>query len=189
MQSSYSLIKKNLAKQGQSRVISTEYEVKKSAQPIEEENINQTYVDPEEVLKRYEEIGRRLIEDAKKEKQAMMLKVQMTADKAEKDAYEKGYSQGQQNGYEDGYKDGEAKAYAETIEVAKVEAEEIRNNSETLLRSAKENYEMYLEDKKKEVINLALEIANGICKRELVQNDSINELIEEAFKVSKNEEK
>ena len=72
--------------------------------------------------------------------------------------------------------------------MAKVEAEEIRNNSETLLRSAKENYEMYLEDKKKEVINLALEIANGICKRELVQNDSINELIEEAFKVSKNEE-
>lgn len=189
MQSSYSLIKKNLARQGQSKIISTEYDLKRSAEPIIEEEIKEKpYVDPEEVLKRYEEIGKRLIEDAKREKQAMMLKAQMVADKAEKDAYEKGYSQGQQNGYDDGYKEGEAKAYAETIEVARVEAEEIRRNSEILLRSAKENYEMYLDDKKKEIIDLALEIANGICKKVLVKSDSMNELIEEAFKVSKKEE-
>lgn len=189
MQSSYSLIKKNLAKQGQSRIISTEYELKRSVEPILQEEVNeQPYVDPEEVLKRYEEIGKMLIEDAKREKQAMMLKAQMVADKAEKDAYEKGYSQGQQNGYEDGYKEGETKAYSETIEIARAEADEIRMNSETLLRSAKENYEMYLDNKKREVIDLALEIASGICKKVLVESDAINELIEEAFKVSKNEE-
>lgn len=189
MQSSYSLIKKNLARQGQSKVISTEYEIKKAV--VEDEGLGQVekvHVDPEEVLKRYEEIGKKIIEDAKNEQQAMMLKAQMSADKAEKEAYEKGYSQGQHNGYEDGFNDGHTKAYAETIYIAKAEAEEIRKKSETLLKSANENYQMYLDDKRREIIDLAIDIARGICKKELSKDDSLNILIEDAFKLSKNEE-
>lgn len=192
MQSSYSLIKKASAKEGTSRVISTEYKIKK---PIfeelgveveeQEEVVGQTpKIDPEELLKRYEDIGQRIIQDAKNEKQMIVLRAQMDADIAEKKAYEKGYEQGLQNGYEDGYK----KAHDETLEAAQAEAAEIVSKAEAILKSAHENYEKYLEIKKIEVVKLALEIAESITKKELAKDDAMNQIIEEAFKISKGED-
>ena len=112
MQSSYNLIKKGAAKQGESKVISTEYNIKKAVFEVidtekeekEEEEVKAPQIDPEELLKRYEDIGQRIIQDAKKEKQIIVLRAQMDANVAEKKAYEKGYEQGLQNGYDDGYK-------------------------------------------------------------------------------------
>lgn len=189
MQSSYSLIKRGLAKEGDNKVISTEYNLKKPVfeefeveQEEEEKKVPQ--IDPEELLKKYEDIGKRIIEDAKREKQAIALRSQMEANIAEKEAYEKSYEQGMKNGYDDGYK----KAYDETIDRAKAEAEEIVNKAEILLKSAHENYEKYLENKKTDVIKLALEIAEGIAKKELSKDESMNEIIEEAFKISKGED-
>ncbi|WP_035284330.1 MULTISPECIES: FliH/SctL family protein [unclassified Clostridium] len=192
MQSSYnySLIKKGLSKQGESKVISTEYvSTKPSAGEIEEgadeDNvIKAPQIDPEELLKRYEDIGHRIIQDAKKESQVIVLRAQMDANVSEKEAYEKGYAQGLENGYDDGYK----KAYDETIEAARAEAAEIVNKAEQLLKSAHENYEKYLEDKKIEVIKLALEIAKSITKKELSKEESLNSIVEEAFKISKGED-
>lgn len=190
MQSSYSLIKKGFAKEGNSKVISTEYVSKKPVlegfEELKEEESKEKapQIDPEELLKKYEDIGQRIIEDAKREKQAITLRTQMEANVAEKQAYEKGYEQGIKNGYEDGYK----KAYDETIDAAKAEATEIVNKAEVLLKSAHENYVKYLETKKEEVIKLALEIAEGITRKELMKDDSMNEIIDEAFKISKGED-
>lgn len=196
MQSSYSLIKKGLAKEGDSIRISTEYKFKHlevENEDCETENLNEIEedeevkvpeVDPEEVLKRYEDIGQRIIQDAKREKQVITLKAQMDADVAEKKAYEKGYEQGIQNGYDDGYK----KAYEETIEAAKAEAASIVEKAELLLKSAHENYCKYLEDKKIEVVNLALQIAESIAQKALSNEDSMNSIVEEAFKISKGED-
>lgn len=192
MQSSYkSLIKKNFAKSGENKVISTEYICKKpifekieQEQVEEEETLKEPKVDPEELLKRYEDIGERIIQDAKREKQAITLRAQMEANVAEKEAYEKGYSQGLENGYEDGYK----KAYEENIDVAKAEAAEIINKAELLLKSAHENYEQYLENKKLEIVKLALEIAENIAQKALSKDGAMNSLIEEAFKLSRGEE-
>lgn len=192
MQSSYrSLIKKNFAKSGENKVISTEYVCKKPVferiemDQIEEEVIEQVpQIDPEELLKRYEDIGQRIIQDAKREKQAIALRAQMEANAAEKAAYEKGYAQGLENGYEDGYK----KVYEENVEAAKAEAAEIVNKAEALLKSAHKNYEQYLENKKLEIIKLALEIAEGITMKTLSEKGAMNSLIEEAFKLSRGEE-
>jgi flagellar assembly protein FliH len=190
MQSSYSLIKKDFAKQGNSKVISTEYVTKKTvSEDIEEEKEEVVeekapQIDPEELLKRYEDIGQRIIQDAKNEKQIIVLRAQMDANVAEKKAYEKGYAQGLENGYDDGYK----KAYDETIDRAKAEAAEIVNKAELLLKSAHENYEEYLENKKMDIVKLALEIAENIAKKELSKDDSMNSIIEEAFKISKGED-
>jgi len=190
MQSSYNLIKNGFAKQGESKVISTEYVGKKmefeqlQEEKEEEEIVKVPQIDPEELLKRYEDIGHRIVQDAKNEKQVIVLRAQMDADIAEKKAYEQGHEQGLQNGYDDGYK----KAYDETIDVAKAEAAEIVNKAELLLKSAHENYSKYLEDKKVEVIKLALEIAEGIAQKELSHKDSMNLIIEEAFKISKGED-
>ncbi len=191
MQSSYSLIKKGFAKEGHNKVISTEYVSKKAVlRELEEgkeeddSEVKAPRIDPEELLKKYEDIGQRIIEDAKREKQAITLRAQMEATAAEKEAYEKGYEQGLKNGYEDGYK----KAYDETIDGAKAEASEIVNKAEILLKSAHENYEKYLEAKKVEVVKLALEIAESIAKKELSRDDAMNAIIEEAFKISKGED-
>ncbi|OOM16241.1 FliH/SctL family protein [Clostridium saccharobutylicum] len=188
MQSSCRLIKNEFAKQGESKLISTEYvsknpKVEEELEEIEEE-IRTPEIDPEELLKRYEDIGQRILQDANNEKQAIILRTQMEAQAAEKKAYNEGYEQGLQNGYEDGYK----KAYEETIEKAKVEAEEIIEKAELLLKSAHENYSRYLNDKKSEVIRLALEIAESIAHKELSQAESMNSIIEEAFKISKGED-
>jgi len=188
MQSSYSLIKKDFAQNGKNKVISTEYISKNSVfeeiQQEEEVSIKVPKIDPEELLKRYEDIGQRIVQDAKNEKQAIVLRAQMDADVAEKKAYEKGHEQGLQNGYDDGYK----KAYDETIDVARAEAKEIVDKAELLLKSAHENYLKYLENKKVDVIKLALEIAQSITQKILSKDDSMNSIIEEAFKISKGED-
>lgn len=190
MQSSYSLIKKASVKQGEHKVVSTKYIRKSSvSEKIEEEKdeeviVKAPQIDPEELLKRYEDIGERIIQDAKKEKQVILLRAQMDANVAEKKAYEKGYEQGIQNGYDDGYK----KAYDETIDVAKAEAAEIVNKAELILKCAYENYSKYLDDKKADIVNLALEIAESIAQKTLSRDDSMNSIIEEAFKISKRED-
>ncbi len=91
MQSSYRLIKKDFAKSGTSKVISTEYISKKAAyEEIEEEKeeeeivVKAPQIDPEELLKRYEDIGQRIIQDAKNEKQIIVLRAQMDANASEK---------------------------------------------------------------------------------------------------------
>jgi flagellar assembly protein FliH len=190
MQSSYSLIKKGFAKQGENKVISTEYVNKKAVfKQLQEEKeeeviVKAPQIDPEELLKRYEDIGERIIQDAKKEKQVIALRAEMDANVAEKNAYKKGYEQGLQNGYDDGYK----KAYDETVDVAKAEAADIVSKAELLLKSAHENYSKYLDDKKVAVVNLALEIAESIARKALSKEDSMNAIIEEAFKISKGED-
>lgn len=192
MQSSYKVIKKDFTQKGQRKVIETEYVIKKTLiedqfydqENGEEEIVQSSKIDPEEIMKRYEDIGQRILQDAKNEKQAILLRAQMDANISEKEAYEKGYEQGIKNGYDDGYK----KAYDETIDSAKTEAEEIIAKAESLLKSAHENYLKYLEDKKKDVIRLALDIAENITKKELSHEDSMNAIIDEAFRISKGED-
>lgn len=192
MQSSYSVIKKDFTQNGQKKVIETEYTIRKfeneeiidEEENNEEEIIQAPKIDPEELMRRYEDIGQRILQDAKNEKQAILLRAQMDANAKEKEAYKNGYEQGIQNGHDDGYK----KAYDETIDAAKAEAEEIVAKAETLLKSAHENYLQYLDDKKKDVIRLALDIAENITKKELSYKDSMNSIIEEAFNISKGEE-
>lgn len=98
MQSSYSLIKNGFAKSGEKRVITTEYVSKAQIAAMEEarknqleeellnekEKANSPQIDPEELLKRYEEIGQRIIQDAENEKKALLLRIQMEASNAEK---------------------------------------------------------------------------------------------------------
>ena len=199
MQSSYNLIKNQFSKSGEKKVITTEYiskaqlaamkEEERKKQRLEElaeqeEKNKEPEIDPEELLKKYEEIGQRIIQDAENEKKALILRTQMKASNEEKKAYEKGYEQGMKNGYEDGYK----KAYDETIENAQKEAADIVEKAEILLRSAQSEYAEYLDNKRKEIVKIALNIAESITRKNLSNDDSLNEIVEEAFKISKGEE-
>ncbi len=190
MQSSYSIIKKNCALDAEKKKISTEYISKEKKLEIEEnfeEEIQKEVYSKEEIdslITRYEEIGKRIIQDANNEKQGIILRGTMQAQNLEKEAYEKGYEEGLQNGYDDGYK----KVYDENIDLAKAKSQEIIDKAEDVLRSANENYAEYLEDKKSDIVKLSLEIAKNILRKELSHEDSMNLLVEEAIKLSKGEE-
>ncbi|GAA0078707.1 FliH/SctL family protein [Clostridium sp. CTA-5] len=189
MQSSYSVIKKDCALDGDKRKISTNYVIPKKQEidELEEEKKEEQYYSKEEVenlYKQYEEIGKRIIKDANNEKEAILLRATMQAQTLEKEAYEKGYDEGIKNGYDDGYK----KAFDENIDLAKEKAEEIIKRAEEILDSANENYVRYLEKKKIEVINLSLEIARTILKKEIEYKGSMNLLVEQAIELSKGEQ-
>lgn len=197
MQLSYNLIKNGFTKTGEKKIITTDYvskaqiaEMEEAAknqeeeEVIEKEEVKAPKIDPEELLRKYEEIGKRIVQDAENEKKALLLKVQQDAINAEKNAYEKGHEQGMKNGYDDGYK----KAYDETIENAQSEAAEIVEKAENLLRSAQNDYAEYLNRKRNEIIKIALNIAESITRKNLSEDDSLNEIVEEAFKISKGEE-
>ena len=189
MQSSYNVIKSQFAKSGEKKVISTEYEIKNLVpevpeEEMEEEVVVEPKIDPEEVLRKYEEIGKNIIEEAQNNKQRIEMEAEINAENKEKEAYEKGYAQGIQNGQEDGYN----KAYNETIEKAKAEAEAVVKNAEDILKNAQNDYSEYIDSKKSQVIDLALNIAGNILRKKLEKEDSMNELIEEAFRLSKGEQ-
>ncbi|MBN1067067.1 flagellar biosynthesis protein [Clostridium botulinum] len=187
MQSSYSIIKKNCALDAEKKKISTEYVSKKiefdeNLEEVQEEVYSKEEVDA--LIAKYEEIGKRIIQDANNEKQGIILRGTMQAQNLEKEAYEKGYEEGLQNGYDDGYK----KAYDENIDLAKAKSQEIIDKAEDVLKSANENYAKYLEDKKSDIVKLSLEIAKNILRKELGHEDSMNLLVEEAIQLSKDEE-
>ncbi|MBN1037808.1 flagellar biosynthesis protein [Clostridium botulinum] len=187
MQSSYSIIKKNCALDAEKKKISTEYVSKKIELDENLEEVQEEVYSKEEVdvlIAKYEEIGKRIIQDANNEKQGIILRGTMQAQNLEKEAYEKGYEEGLQNGYDDGYK----KAYDENIDLAKAKSQEIIDKAEDVLRSANENYAKYLEDKKSDILKLSLEIAKNILRKELGHEDSMNLLVEEAIQLSKDEE-
>ncbi len=189
MRSSYNnVIKSQFTKSSESKIIATEYVAKnyipEIEEEIEEEIVVQPKVDPEEILRKYDEIGKNIIEEAQRNKQRIEMEAEISAQNAEKEAYEKGYDQGIQNGKEDGYK----QAYEETIEKAKGEAEDIVNKAQEILKNAQNDYNKYLDNKKNEVIELALNIAENIVRKKLEKEDSMNDLIEEAFKLSKGEQ-
>ena len=97
MQLSYNnVIKSQFAKNSERKVIATEYVAKNYIPEVEEEEeeieeiVVQPKVDPEEILRKYDEIGKNIIEEAQRNKQKIELEAEITAQNAEKEAYEKG---------------------------------------------------------------------------------------------------
>ena len=121
MQLSCNFIKGNrVLEQTNTKVISTNYQI--STENNKALNDNITYEKVEYLLSNYEKIGQGIIEDARRQKEKILLEAVEQAKEIEKEAYEKGYSQGIKNGEEDGKKE----ALETYLPQAKAEAEEIR---------------------------------------------------------------
>lgn len=179
MQSSYSLVKKNYVLDGNEKTISTEYTA-----PVVEVGTDNSTTEKGGYLSSYENIGRNIIADAKKESENIKLEALKEAEQIERNAYEKGYSQGVKNGYEDGKNE----AIQSILPQAQAEAEEIKNKALSMLKNAEADYEKYMQDKSDEIIKLAFDIAKKIMNREVLRDDGVNSMIEEAFNQSKGEE-
>ena len=95
----------------------------------------------------------------------------------EKNAYEDGYSQGLKNGYEDGYKEGYNKVLSDT----KIEVEAKIKEATDILLSSKSLIVDYAVEKKSEIINLALSIAETVLAKEIKKTNSVNSIFEKAI--------
>lgn len=150
----------------------------------EDKPLEQAKIDPEEVLRSYEKIGKKIIEDAEKEKDDMMQKAQEEIEKAKAEAVKIAEETAKQRGYDEGY----SKAYEEILPKAQAEAEEKIKQADNLLLSAQNEYESYVKAKKNEILKLIISIAENVTKKTLQNPDSLNEMVEEGLKISKGEE-
>ena len=183
MQSSYSVVKRNYVRDGEEKVISTQYDTP-DIMSIDDSELSQAELERKNYISSYENIGRNIIADAKRECERLKIQAMKNADLIEEEAYRKGYEQGQVNGYEDGKKE----AIDSILPQAQMEAENIRNEALQILMNAQSDYNSYMDDKSIEIIKLSFNIAKKILKREVLRDDGIDNIIEDAFEQYKGSE-
>lgn len=189
MHSSYNLIKENAVLSKDTKVIKTEFKMDIQAHELQDNNDQETpqgitYEEAQTFIKNYEKIGKNIIEDAKLQKNKIIIEATEKSAIIEREAYEKGYAQGMENGQEDGKK----QAFDIVIPEATKKAEEMIARAESTLKSALADYAAYMESKKSEIIELSITIAQQILKREILNKSGLNSLVDEAIKLSKNSE-
>lgn len=181
MRSSYSLIKKDNALSGEAKVISTTYKIET---PTTSEDVTSEVVENIVPISNYENIGQNIIKEAQRKKETIMIEALKKAEELEKEAYHKGYNQGKINGYEDGKKE----AIESVLPEAEADAKEIIEKANKILRSAREDYDNYLRDKKEEIIKLSICIAEKILKTKVQRDDGLNDIIESSLEMAKGED-
>lgn len=181
MHSYYSVIKKEDLKDGKEKVITTNYTSNYKTPPDD----GNGGVNRDDILQSFNSLGENILKKARKEREDILSKVMEEAKLIEKEAYEKGYTQGNKNGYEDGHASGYKEAYEINIERAKEEASSLINEATEVLLNSKDFYTKYLEDKKKEIIELSINIAQTVLKKELQRENGIDELVQEYIESSK----
>lgn len=204
MQSSYNIIKNtNIVSHG-NKTIDTDFtRIVKKSKEINDETQNMSEIketDNEKVaLESYETIARLMVENARKQSEGILSKayeeaqkMEKEAQKVKKEAYEKGYQSGKDEGYqsgkEQGYSDGYNSAYNETLPQAVNEAEFLINNANRMLLDAKAQFEVYVEEKKEEILALSVSIAETILKRELSKKDGLDAMVYDVLASSRNAE-
>jgi flagellar assembly protein FliH len=187
MQSLYNVIKVNNVIPLGRKEIQTEFimpqRIRAAHEPIRNDAANEICADYESLkakIESYEALARKMIENARRESEGLISKAYEEARKIEKDAYHKGYNEGTEAGYRE--------AYEQTLPQSITEAEAIINNANSVLFDAKLQYETYMENRKDEILNLAIAMSEQILKRELKSKDGLNELVYEAVKASRNAE-
>lgn len=183
MPSFYSnIIKDSSAEKSGRKTITTAYEVKpKKIETLEDENKEEDTIN--DSLK-FDPLGQIIVEKAKRDRDELLRKtyeeVEAIRSNAYNEAYNMGYEEGKTSGYDDGYKE----AYDNNIEKAKSEADSILENANNILLSAKTQYESYLKEKKEEILDLSLYIAQLALNKEILRDDAMDEVIFNALEQS-----
>ena len=178
MQSSFKVIKDTKVVSQGSKEIVTQYYPTRGAENSEDAMGAVSPIDNQELT------IKKMLEDAERQSQAIVNeaveKSRVIQQEAYEEAYNAGYDQGQQKGYSDGYEAALLKS--------KEECDQIICSAEKTLKSGLKEYECYLDEKKSEIINLSINIARHILKREVSSLNGIDEMIVEALENSRNAE-
>lgn len=177
MQSYYNVIKSgSVIKQGNKQIVTNAAAVPLKENLSHNEDNARVYIDS------YENLAKNLIENARRQSEQILSKAYEEAQSIEAEAQNRGY----QNGFEQGYRDAEEKFIRETYEPALEQANEIIENAENTLRSAKEEYESYLKAKEQDIKELVVAVAESLLKKEVREADSLNSMILDALNQEKN---
>lgn len=183
MQSSYNLIKSAAATAGNDKIISTKYNSGNIAEADDFDENSREISSANSIMNSYENIGTGIVKNAKKEAEQIILKSLEQSAIQERNAYDIGYSKGTENGYEDGYK----KACEDVARDTEVKVKANIEKSEEILSTASLYYENYMDEKKREIINLAMQMAKVIAGKELELTDGILHLIDPILEKAKGE--
>lgn len=129
------------------------------------------------ILQAKEEYEKILI-DLQEQKENILSEANEEAKVIEKKAYETGYEQGTKNGYEDGFKE----AYEKNVEKAKADSEKIKEEGYSTLLEIKNQAEAYIIENKRNILQVAISIAEQVLREKFEEKDAMNALLEKVIK-------
>lgn len=175
MQSSFNVIKNENAKALGEKEIIVDYVPKKNISINSDNNAEN---------ESYNRLATSIVETARSKSDEIIRNAYEEVAKVQMKAEEQGYKNGYDNGYAKGYEEG----YRKALEEAYDEASAIREDASNIIRDAKKQYEMYLEEKTENVKELMSEIVSNVLKKEMESEDTIINLIKETIRESRNAE-
>ncbi|MCY6959600.1 FliH/SctL family protein [Clostridium brassicae] len=179
MLSSSRVIKSNSTIESGKVEINTEYVCKKNKELAEK--------NAKDFIENYEVLARTMLENARKQGEELISRAYHEAQQIEEDAYRKGYDEGLETGYKEAYEKGvgEANEYYENIsKQAQMELEETNAKIDKMFFQANQDYLNYLDEKKEDVKDLVITIAENILQKEIKEKDSIGNMILDAMEVN-----
>ncbi|RXI37472.1 hypothetical protein DP129_13975 [Clostridium tetani] len=187
MLSLYNVVKKTNVVKKDKKDIVTKYEppVKKIKQEKEKKEVETVEMKVEQydsiatvMFENYRKKGEDIINEAYKE--AVLI-----GEEAYKKAYDKGLKEGREKGYEEAYE----KGYVENMEKSKAEGDRIiaeaKDISKAMINSSEEQCMEYIDKKRLELKELIENIVESVFKREIKDEDALNEMIIEAVNNAK----
>ncbi|KYH29742.1 hypothetical protein [Clostridium colicanis] len=175
MLSSYKVIKNHSVIEKGKKEINTEYVIEKNEEIEElEEKKAKSFMES------YEALARAILENARRQRDEILVSAHSDAQRIEQEAYEKGYSEGEMSGREEGI----AKAntyYEEVKDRTEKECEVLKKNAEKILYSAKQEYIKYMKEKQEDIKSLIISITESILKREIKDKDGITSMVLDAM--------
>ncbi|AKN33951.1 flagellar assembly protein FliH [Clostridium carboxidivorans P7] len=181
MQSSYRIIKNTRVDEDGLKKIITEFETKEE---VEQKNLAET--NAKTFIDSYENLAKTMLENARKQSDGLLSKAFIEAERLQKEAYEKGYDEGMQKGYDDGFNKSYEDGYKKNLEKAQAEGQLIKDNADNILRTCKEEKEIYLKEKEQEIRNLIVNCVEAVLKREVKDEAALNDVIFQALSTVKN---
>lgn len=140
-------------------------------------NIKEEIEKQKQLLDQYEKMAQGILQNARSKAEQIMIEARARAVELEKASYAKGYEEGKQNGYEDGYRE----AYDNNINAAIMERDSILLNANETLKSAKDEADKYLVEKKDDILKLSLGMCEDILKRQVNFEEGMDSMIYDAL--------
>lgn len=190
MQLSYKVIEDSKVIESDIKVVETKYKPQKSDND-EKVKLENNIIESNLIERKYKNLAEKIIKNAQTQSNNILKEAYVKAEKIKKEAYELG----KEKGYEDGYVHGYEESYKKNIKIAKDESEVIINeankvleNANDILLKSKYTYAKYLEKKKDEIKELVLTAVESILKKEVLNEDAVNNMVFDAISIAKDSE-
>lgn len=137
----------------------------------------------------YDSIATVMFENYRKKGEDIIKEAYKEAVLIEEEAYKKAYDKGIKEGREKGYEEAYQKAYVKNMEKSKAEGDKIiteaKDVSKAMISSCESECLEYVEGKKLELKKLIENIVESVFKREIKDEDALNEMVIEAVNNAK----